>query len=1011
MHSTSTIYLVVMVCLQLQLLCSGAILTGRCPQQCICPLSSAVSKQEINCAANGLHLEVLSTRSHLLVHCNIIDHASNFDDIEWNLRDFISSDVEFTQLTLQRCAIPANRSLVELLSPFLTPTEAARLRTVFFVGNHQNSYSAPLSAKLFEGLSALKTLSLKNATGVPIVANDLLAFVPQLQWLDVREYSHALPPELLKHVPTLTTLELGHDPLLSQAFAAGFLNHLESIEQLMIRSCSLDHLPSLSHFQRLKMIDINANRGLQLTSADTFANLTQLVNVSLKNNQLKELPHKLFHTNTGIKLIDLSLNHLKELSPDLFKYQTSLEVLRLQGNQLEGELPSNLFSKTKKLKKLYLNENALETINNELFGNLLNLQTLVLSNNRIREIHSNAFKIDPNRSPIIAELYLAHNNLSLEEPGQGPFYGLDELKLLDLSYNVITDAARVQYKYAMRRLEILDLSYNSIANISYANLMFVSKQIQTFSLSANAIETIDFSVDTESGNLPKEVMLDGNLLRCDCHIHPFVSYLQKKNYQKLTLHTNGLKCADSNDELSNMKVKDVDRIKLLCSVTGKMCPSKCICSTRPEDGYVIIDCARRGITHVPAIAPPEAFPPYFNSSYIELRLEHNQLETLRAPANSSGWHSVRRLIASNNQLKSLNADDLPNQLVLLDISNNTIEQLDESAYKLLGTIKHLQLSDNTWYCTCDAQEFVKFAHSNHKRIDDFDALKCHDGNRLEATTVNTICRKRTILTIVACVVFAFIGILCGLATWFYYKYKIEIKVWLFKHNLCHWLTDEDDDDERDACKRYDAFVSYSHQEETFVAKYLIPGLEKEQNFKLCWHQRDFIPGALISTQISKAIEESRRTIVVLSKGYLSSVWGQQEFRTAFQQSVSEKRNRVVAIIYEDIGNVDNLDADLRAYLRSTTYLQWGDNWFWDKLAYAMPHRRKAQIEQTGQRLAQNLQQATVGRTKILNNGQVVPDGETHLTVEGTERMIHKDYDYDNPCLQLPVYTISDGLDR
>ncbi|XP_050082376.1 protein toll-like isoform X2 [Anopheles aquasalis] len=958
--TSSTLYLVVMVCFHLQLPCSGAILTGGCPPKCICPLSSAAGKQEFNCEPYGIHLDILTTHNHLLVHCTAIDHANTFGDIDWKLEAFIASDIVFKQLTLQRCAIPANRSLAELLSPFVAPHKAAMLETVFFVGNHQNGYSAALSPKLFEGLAALKTLSLKNATGVPIVANDLLAHVPGLRWLDVREYSHAFPLELLKYVPNLTTLELGQDPLLSQAVAAGFLNHLDSLEMLMIRISSLEQLPSLSHFQRLKVIDIVANHGLQLTSGDTFANLTQLINVSLKNNHLPELPHDLLHTNTAIKFIDLSLNHLTELSPDFFKAQTSLEGLSLKGNRLQGALPGKLFSSTNKLRHLDLSDNALESINSELFGNLGKLKTLVLSNNRIRVIEPNAFKINPQTAPLIAELYLAHNHLNLNASLQGLFYGLDKLKILDLSYNAITNANHVQYGSTMRGLQYLNLSHNRIANISYSELLFVSKEMKKFSLSANAIDTIDFNDQTESGSLPEKVMLDGNSLRCDCRLHQFVRYLKTKSNQKPTLHVDSLTCGKSNNELSNSTVQGLELKQLLCAVTGEMCPSKCTCTTRPEDRCVIIDCARRGITRVPAIPPPEAFPPYYTATHIELHLEHNRLETLRAPANSSGWHSVGRLIASNNRLQLLDADELPNNLSLLDISNNTLGQLDSSASAVLGTIKDLQLAGNVWYCSCQAQEFVEFAHANRDRITDFSALKCHDGSRLETTTVNTICKRQTVLTIVVSIVFALIGLLCGLATWFYYKYKIEIKVWLFKHNLCQWLTDEDDDDERDAGKRYDAFVSYSHQEESFVAKVLIPGLEKERNFKLCWHQRDFIPGALISTQITKAIEESRRTIVVLSRGYLSSVWGQQEFRTAFQQSVSEKRNRVVAIIYEDIGNVDNLDADLRAYLRSTTYLQWGDTWFWDKLAYAMPHRRKAQTEQSGHRLAQNLQQATVG---------------------------------------------------
>lgn len=208
-------------------------------------------------------------------------------------------------------------------------------------------------------------------------------------------------------------------------------------------------------------------------------------------------------------------------------------------------------------------------------------------------------------------------------------------------------------------------------------------------------------------------------------------------------------------------------------------------------------------------------------------------------------------------------------------------------------------------------------------------------NRLVDLSDKDICPSEAdvLLSITVSVLFCLFIVTSCLSL--YFLYQKEILIWLYGRGLCLWLVKEE---ELDKNKIYDAFVSFSNKDEDFVIESLVSVLESGQEpYKLCIHFRDWIPGELIQTQIMTSVRDSRRTIVILSANFLESIWGIVEFKTAHNEAMREGRARVIIIIYGDL-DIEALDDDLKAYLKTNTYIKWGDPWFWDKLKYALPKR-------------------------------------------------------------------------
>lgn len=191
---------------------------------------------------------------------------------------------------------------------------------------------------------------------------------------------------------------------------------------------------------------------------------------------------------------------------------------------------------------------------------------------------------------------------------------------------------------------------------------------------------------------------------------------------------------------------------------------------------------------------------------------------------------------------------------------------------------------------------------------------------------------------VAIIVLLVIIVLCVI-------YRHEISVWVFARTGIHFggggqrNRRKDYRDERDD-KLFDAFLSYSKKDESFVVQNLAAELEFGPTpMRICMHYRDLpVASGYVSDAIVEAMAASRRTIMIVTENFLRNEWNNCEFRSAHQEALRGRSRQQLILIFGGPIPAKDLDPGLRAWLKSSsnTCLQWGEKMFWDKLRYAMP---------------------------------------------------------------------------
>ena len=74
-------------------------------------------------------------------------------------------------------------------------------------------------------------------------------------------------------------------------------------------------------------------------------------------------------------------------------------------------------------------------------------------------------------------------------------------------------------------------------------------------------------------------------------------------------------------------------------------------------------------------------------------------------------------------------------------------------------------------------------------------------------------------------------------------------------------------------------------------------LEEARKFKLCIHSRNFVPGRDIKDNIEESINNINSTIIMMSQGFVDSMWCKEEFTHCYIENM--KGRSVQSVCYYD----------------------------------------------------------------------------------------------------------------
>ena len=524
------------------------------------------------------------------------------------------------------------------------------------------------------------------------------------------------------------------------------------------------------------------------------------------------------------------------------------------------ELPDNCFTKLTKLVTLSAAYNAITRLQDGLFDGLQSLVNLDLSYNHIAFIGLRVFS---NSSDLtrLRLMNLSYNKLTSLEPW--PYYrcilGTDNCGVeISLRGNLIsnfTNELNFRFGCGMKRPYCkVDLYDNRIIRIMD---LFNGWNIAGRSL---FIKIICFR--NMKGSHPKMTFnIGGDSYICDCTDYLF--YKTVKVIPAWSGVLDGVRCHDPKYDGGIGKLvlaKTIPLNKFVCDQPDR-CPSSCRCAYRPANGTLHVYCSAANLSSLPLDLPP------LPKNKVKYKLDFSNNKLLRRLDHRPYFVNSSILDVSNCGLTAITMTVLKDvsRMSLINFRGNMLESFPRQA-DTVNISARLLIGNNPWRCSCDNSWMIGWLQSLFHQVSDPGDITCASPSRMRnryvlKSTKEDVCvdpvKHALTITLSSVVAVVVLLITAGIVV-----YKLRVK--LYRRWKFHPF-------DRDECvgedMDYDVFLCCSSRDDNLHGNYIQELLE-DNGYRVCYHERDFLPGQVIEDNIARSIERSKRTVCLISNNFL-----------------------------------------------------------------------------------------------------------------------------------------------